>query len=141
MKRSPSQRTGLGPAGPLPDIGPFDRRVIAVGGIVFAVLMALSDRYGFDRDELYFLDCARHLQASYVDQPVLAPLLAWVSLKLFGVSLPGLRVWPALAGLAGVPARRPRPDLRQGEPEHAGDHRLAPARPYRRCGMDIPATR
>jgi energy-coupling factor transporter ATP-binding protein EcfA2 len=85
-----------------PDIGPFDRRVIAVGGIVFAALMALSARYGFDRDELYFLDCARHLQASYVDQPVLAPLLAWVSLKLFGVSLPGLRVWPALAAWATV---------------------------------------
>ncbi len=90
------------PAGARPDIGPFDRRVIAVGGVVFAVLMALSDRYGFDRDELYFLDCARHLQASYVDQPVLAPLLAWVSLHLFGVSLPGLRVWPALAAWATV---------------------------------------
>jgi hypothetical protein len=90
------------PAGALPDIGPFDRRVIAVGGVVFAVLMALSDRYGFDRDELYFLDCARHLQASYVDQPVLAPLLAWVSLHLFGVSLPGLRVWPSLAAWATV---------------------------------------
>ena len=76
--------------------------MIAVGGIVFAVLMALSARYGFDRDELYFLDSARHLQASYVDQPVLAPLLAWVSLKLFGVSLPGLRVWPSLAAWATV---------------------------------------
>jgi dolichyl-phosphate-mannose-protein mannosyltransferase len=90
------------PAGALPDIGPFDRRVIVIGGIVFAVLMALSDRYGFDRDELYFLDCARHLQASYVDQPVQAPLLAWVSLKLFGVSLSGLRVWPSLAAWATV---------------------------------------
>jgi hypothetical protein len=90
------------PAGALPGLGPFDRRVIAVGGIVFAVLMAVSDRYGFDRDELYFLDCARHLQASYVDQPVLGPLLAWVSLHLFGVSLPGLRVWPALAAWATV---------------------------------------
>jgi hypothetical protein len=101
---------GLGPAGPPPEVGPFDRRVIAVGGIVFAVLMALSARYGFDRDELYFLDGARHLQASYVDQPVLGPLLAWVSLKLFGVSLPGLRVWPALAAgatvvVAGLTAR------------------------------------
>lgn len=43
-----------------------------------------------------------HLQPSYVDQPVLAPLLARVSLSLFGISLPGLRVWPALAAWATV---------------------------------------
>ncbi len=99
----PAGATGPGPnaalvAGPRP----FDRRVILVGGVVFAVLMALSPRYGFHRDELYFLDDARHLQASYVDQPVLTPLLAWVSLKLFGVSLAGLRLWPALAAGATV---------------------------------------
>ncbi len=86
----------------LAGVAPFDRRVIAVGGIVFAVLMGLSARYGFQRDELYFLDCARHLQTSYVDQPLLAPLLARVSLELFGVSLPGLRLWPALAAWATV---------------------------------------
>lgn len=87
---------------PGPAAGPFDRRVIVIGGVVFAVLMALSPWYGFDRDELYFLACAQHLQASYVDQPVLTPLLAWVSLKLFGVSLPGLRLWPAMAAWATV---------------------------------------
>jgi 4-amino-4-deoxy-L-arabinose transferase-like glycosyltransferase len=76
--------------------------VIVAGGVVFAVLMALSPWYGFHRDELYFLDCARHLQAGYVDQPVLTPLLAWVSLKLFGVWLPGLRLWPALAAAGTV---------------------------------------
>src|SRR5205814_9605461 len=81
---------------------PFDRRVPALGAAVFAVLMALSTRYGFHRDELYFLDCARHLQASYVDQPILAPLLARVSLAWFGLSLPGLRLWPALAACATV---------------------------------------
>ena len=90
-------------ARPVPEVAaPFDRRVIAIGGIVFAVLMALSWRYGFHRDELYFLVCAQHLQASYVDQPVLTPLFGWVSLKLFGVSLPGLRLWPALATWAVV---------------------------------------
>jgi hypothetical protein len=87
---------------PATTIAPFDRRVIAVGAVVFAVLLALSTRYGFDRDELYFMECARHLQASYVDQPVLTPLIAWVSLKLFGVSLLGLRLWPALAAWATV---------------------------------------
>ena len=94
--------TDLGAAAAAPGAGPFDRRVIGVGGVVFVVLMALSRRYGFAHDELYFLACAQHLQASYVDQPVLTPLLAWVSLKLFGLSLPGLRVWPALAAWATV---------------------------------------
>jgi 4-amino-4-deoxy-L-arabinose transferase-like glycosyltransferase len=84
------------------DIGRLDRRVIVIGGIVFAVEMALSARYGFHRDELYFLDCARHLQASYVDQPVFVPLLARISLALFGVSLPGLHLWTALAAWATV---------------------------------------
>src|SRR5215468_4634603 len=83
-------------------VAPFDRRVIVVGGVVFAVEMALSARYGFHRDELYFLECGRHLQASYVDQPVFVPLLARVSLALFGVSLPGLHLWPALAAWATV---------------------------------------
>jgi hypothetical protein len=94
--------TAASAAGPVPVAGPVNRWVIVVGGVVFAVLMALSGRYGFHRDELYFMVCAQHLQASYVDQPVFTPLLAWVSLKLFGVSLPGLRVWPALAVWATV---------------------------------------
>ena len=99
--RGPGQAEGSS-AAPVLSIDPFDRRVIGIGGIVFAVLMALSARYGFHGDELYFMAGARHLQASYVDQPVLASLLAWVSLKLFGVSLAGLRVWPALAAWATV---------------------------------------
>jgi len=98
---------------PPPDargLAPVDRRVYVVSASLFAVLMALSGRYGFHRDELYFLDCARHLAASYVDQPVLSPLVARLSLWVFGVSLPGLRLWPALAGagtvvLAGLLAR------------------------------------
>ena len=77
---------------------PFDRRVWLVGGGVFALLMVFSTRYGFHRDELYFLDCARHLQGGYVDQPAFTPLLARLTLELWGVSLPGLRLWPALAG-------------------------------------------
>lgn len=93
---------GQDTAGPASGIAPFDRRVIAVGAVVFAVLLAVSTRYGFHRDELYFMECARHLAASYVDQPAVTPLLAWVSLKLFGVSLLGLRMWPALAAWATV---------------------------------------
>jgi len=104
LARAPNTpaEAGRGTAYPVSGIAPFDRRVIAVGAAVFGVLLAVATRYGFHRDELYFLECAHQLQASYVDQPVLTPLLAWVSLKLFGVSLLGLRMWPALAAWATV---------------------------------------
>lgn len=81
----------------IPRLPSFNRTVLWIASGLFIVLMASSDFYGFDRDELYFLDCARHLQGAYVDQPIFTPLLARVSLSLFGVSLPGLRLWPALA--------------------------------------------
>ena len=48
---------------------PFDSACSSSARSCSRCVMALSARYGFDRDELYFLDCARHLQASYVDQP------------------------------------------------------------------------
>jgi len=48
------------------------------------------------------LDCARHLQLAYVDQPILTPLLVRISLSLFGVSLYAIRFWSALAVAATV---------------------------------------
>jgi hypothetical protein len=69
----------------------------------FVVLeLALSARYGFHRDELYFLACARHLAWGYVDQPPLVPATAWLSTHLFGISPTAVRVVPALAGGATV---------------------------------------
>jgi hypothetical protein len=97
-----SADAGTASADPLGNVEPFNRFVWIAGGVVFAVLMALSGRYGFHRDELYMLDSGRHLSASYVDQGVLAPLMARLTLTLFGVSLPGLRLWPALAAFATV---------------------------------------
>jgi hypothetical protein len=93
-----------------PQLGPIDRRIYVVAGGLFTLLMLFSARYGFHRDELYFLDCARHLSASYVDQPIFTPLVARLSLELFGVSLTGLRLWSALAAgattiLGGLLAR------------------------------------
>ncbi len=100
---------GGGPADP-PALPLLDLRPAALGAALFGLLMVLSPFYGFHRDELYFLDCARHLQGGYVDQPVLTPLLARVSLDLFGVSVVGMRLWPALAAggtviVAGLTAR------------------------------------
>ncbi len=58
-------------------------------------------RYGYFRDELYFLDCGRHLAFGYVDHAPLVGLYAKVAL-LLGGSLPALRVLPLLAGVGTV---------------------------------------
>jgi 4-amino-4-deoxy-L-arabinose transferase-like glycosyltransferase len=81
---------------------PLDRRVFAAAAGLFGLLMVFSASYGFHRDELYFLDCARHLALSYVDQPVFTPLVARFALSLFGVSVVGLRLFAALAAAATV---------------------------------------
>jgi 4-amino-4-deoxy-L-arabinose transferase-like glycosyltransferase len=62
-----------------------------------ALLLAVSGRYGYHRDELYFLVASRHLAWGYVDQPPLTPALAGLARLLFGDWLPGLRLLPALA--------------------------------------------
>lgn len=68
--------------------------LVAAG--TFALHLATAWRYGYFRDELYFIACARHLAWGYVDQPPLVALAAWLS-SPFGYSLIALRVLPALA--------------------------------------------
>jgi hypothetical protein len=63
-------------------------------------LVTLS-RYGYFRDELYFIACARHLAWGYVDQPPLVALLAWLA-SPFGYALFALRIGPAIAAALAV---------------------------------------
>lgn len=57
--------------------------------------------YGYFRDELYYLDMARHLDWGYVDAAPLVAVYAKVAL-LMGGSLAALRILPAMAEAALV---------------------------------------
>jgi hypothetical protein len=72
-----------------------------IGTAFVAVEFAVSGRYGFQQDELYFIVAARHLAFGYVDQPPLAPLLTRVT-DILGISPTAIRIVPALAGGAVV---------------------------------------
>lgn len=65
-------------------------------------LLTSVRHYGYFRDELYYLDMARHLDWGYVDAAPLIAVCAKVAL-LFGGSLAALRIISALAG-AGLVA-------------------------------------
>ncbi len=74
--------------------------LFAVATFVFH--FARAGAYGYQRDELYFMSCARHLAFGYVDQPPLIALITKLALTLFGDSLYGLRFLPAVAAAATV---------------------------------------
>ena len=80
--------------------GPAIVLYLALLKLLIHLLTASS--YGIFRDELYYLACAEHLDWGYVDQPPLIAFVAWFARHVFGESLLGLRLLPALAGAALV---------------------------------------
>ena len=69
--------------------------VIAV--LFVALELAVSARYGFLQDEMYFIVAGHHLAFGYVDQPPLTPLVNRIT-GIFGVNPTAVRIVPALAG-------------------------------------------
>src|SRR5258707_12772932 len=70
--------------------------------VALLIHLLTNGRYGYFRDELYYIACARHLDFGYVDQPPLSILLLRLSQLLLGDSLFAIRLLPALAGAAIV---------------------------------------
>jgi hypothetical protein len=79
----------------------LSRAAIAIAAAVVVAHLATISNYGYFGDELYFIDCARHLAWGYVDLPPLIPLIARMAAPV-GFALWALRLLPALAGGATV---------------------------------------
>lgn len=79
-------------------ISSSDSSVLVLLALSIVLLHTLTNgQYGFHRDELATLDDARYLDWGYVVYPPLTPLIARVSLTLFGPSLVALRFLASLA--------------------------------------------
>jgi hypothetical protein len=74
----------------------------ALAAGVAGLLLAVSGRYGYHRDELYFLRAGREPAFGYVDQPPLTPLVARAMDTVLPGSLTGLRLPSVLAAAVVV---------------------------------------
>ncbi|AUX35699.1 MULTISPECIES: glycosyltransferase family 39 protein [Sorangium] len=73
-------------------------RAALVGAVATALMhLPFLAGYGYFRDELYYLACARELDFGYVDHPPLSIALLWLVSRTLGESVIALRWVPALA--------------------------------------------
>jgi hypothetical protein len=73
----------------------------ACSALILIVHFCVGNGYGFHRDELQFLDDARHLQWGYVAYPPLTAFCGRIAISLFGISPQVFRL-PAAIGNAAV---------------------------------------
>ncbi|MGH2893147.1 MAG: ArnT family glycosyltransferase, partial [Solirubrobacteraceae bacterium] len=87
--------------GPAPRARTRMRHSLAVGGAAALVKLATAlpflAHYGWDRDELYFLQASHHLGFGYVDFPMVTALIGRVTVDLAGPSLVALRLTGVMA--------------------------------------------
>lgn len=80
---------------------PLAAAVLLVAALLLIELMAFAGRYGYHRDEMYFIVAGSHPAFGYPDQPPLVPLLAWLMHDI-AASLYLLRLPSAVAASATV---------------------------------------
>jgi len=78
------------------------RPVAVIAGLMGVLLLAVSGRYGYFGDELYFVAAGHHFSFSYVDQPPLLPFLALVADTIAPGSLVMLHLPAVLVTVAGI---------------------------------------
>jgi hypothetical protein len=76
--------------------------VLCVAVAKLAIHLYANRYYRYFIDELYYLDCGRHLAWGYVDQPPLIAAIARLEMLLWGDSLSAIRFLPALAEAAKI---------------------------------------
>lgn len=74
----------------------------AIAALVFALHLSALTRYGWFRDELYYVVCSERLAWGYVDHPPFSVALLALVRAVFGDSLAAMRVVTALAHVALV---------------------------------------
>lgn len=67
-----------------------------------ALHLAVIGRYGWFRDEFYYIACGEHLDWGYVDHPPFIALIARLTRALFGESILAARLPSVLAGAAVI---------------------------------------
>src|ERR1700712_443158 len=82
----------------------------ALAAIILVVHFLLGNGYGFHRDELQFLDDARHLHWGFTAYPPLTSFCGRIAIALFGISRQVLRLPAAIVNaltlvLVGLIAR------------------------------------
>lgn len=76
---------------------------LALASVAVALLhLVCINQYGYFRDELYYLSCAKHLAWGYVDHPPLCVALLKVVTDTFGDSLAAVRSIGVTAGFLSV---------------------------------------
>jgi 4-amino-4-deoxy-L-arabinose transferase-like glycosyltransferase len=73
--------------------------LLAMATFALVLHAAVGGRYGYFRDELYYLACTDHLAFGYVDHPPLSIALLWVMRRVFGDALWAIRLlaWLSMA--------------------------------------------
>jgi 4-amino-4-deoxy-L-arabinose transferase-like glycosyltransferase len=79
------------------------RWIVGLIALVYSALhLAVIGRYGWFRDEFYYIACGEHLDWGYVDHPPFIALIARLTRALFGESILAARLPSVLAGAAVI---------------------------------------